>query len=443
MDNIFKAYDVRGVYPNELNEEIMEKIGGAFVKFLGASSILVGCDMRISTPQLVEAFKRGALKGGAQVTDLGQISTDCLYFASGKYNLAGAMITASHNPKEWNGVKFCRAGAEPIGADSGLREIESLVIKQSILSEFRDHCQSFIDKTKLRSLKVVIDAGNGMAGKMVPAVFQGLPIQVVPLFFELDGNFPNHQPSPIEKKNNLALIERVKVERADLGLAFDGDADRVFFVDEHGEMVDSSFITAMIAKKMLEKFPREKIIYSVTVSNAVPELVAKMGGSAILTKVGHSFIKQVMKETNAIFGGEHSGHYYFRDNFRADSGIIAALIVLEMLSEASAQDGRNGKPFSELVGEFQTYHKIEETNFQVADVKVVLENFKKQFGANLAQDFDGMSFEFKDAFGKIEWWFNVRASNTEPVLRLNLEAKTRELMAEKFGEIASIIKYPR
>ncbi|MBI5254849.1 hypothetical protein HY932_03680 [Candidatus Falkowbacteria bacterium] len=311
---------------------------------------------------------------------------------------------------------------------------------ENILNEFQQHCQNFIDKSKLKPLKVVIDAGNGMAGKMVPAVFHGLPIQIAPLFFELDGNFPNHQPSPIEKKNNLALIERVKVEAADLGLAFDGDADRVFFIDERGEMVDSSFITAMIAKKMLEKFPREKIIYSVTVSKAVPELVKSLRGEAIMTKVGHSFIKQVMKETGAVFGGEHSGHYYFRDNFRADSGIIAALIVLQMLSEASAQDGRSGKQFSTLVQEFQMYHKIEETNFKVADINVVLEKLKQRFGANLVQEFDGMSFEFKDAAGRLEWWFNVRPSNTEPVLRLNLEARTMELMEEKLNEIAAILR---
>jgi phosphomannomutase len=442
LSDIFKAYDVRGIYPADLNEERMEQIGRAFVDLVRSPEILIGCDMRISTPQLKYAFLRGAMKQGARVIDLGQISTDCLYFASGKYNLPGAMITASHNPKEWNGVKFCRAGAEPIGQDTGLAQMQEFVVagmlndtvaegsiaqKDGILEEFREHCHNFVDKTKMRPLRVVVDAGNGMAGKIVPAVFAGLPTQIIPLFFELDGNFPNHQPSPIEKKNNLQLIEKVREVKADLGLAFDGDADRVFFIDETGKMLDSSFVTAMIAKKILEKNPNGAVVYSVTVSKAVPEFVEKMGGKAILTKVGHSFIKQVMKESSAVFGGEHSGHYYFQENFRADSGIIAALIVLEMLSES-------GGKMSELIREFQTYHKIEETNLKVENAAAMLEKLHARFGANLTQKFDGATFDFGD------WWFNVRPSNTEPVLRLNLEAKTRKVMEEKVGEILQLIR---
>jgi phosphomannomutase len=432
MFDIFKAYDVRGVYPSELNEKMMERIGEAFVVLVRAPRILLGADMRLSSPVLAEAFKRGAEKRGVMVVDLGQISTDCLYFASGKLGLPGAMITASHNPKEWNGVKFCRAGAEPVGQDTGLLEMEGWILRKNIVSDFREHCQNFIDKTRLRPLKVVVDAGNGMAGKMVPAVFEGLPFQIVPMFFELDGNFPNHQPSPIERKNNLSLMNKVRETGADIGLAFDGDADRVFFVDERGEMVDSSFVTALIAKKILERWRGGKIVYSVTVSKAVPDVVARAGGESVMTKVGHSFIKQVMKETGAVFGGEHSGHYYFLENFRADSGMIAALVVLQMLSEA-------GRPFSTLISEFQNYHRIEETNFKVADAPFVLEKLRQRFGGNLTQDFDGMSFEFKDAEGKIEWWFNVRASNTESVLRLNLEARTKELLEDKRNEISRII----
>jgi phosphomannomutase len=441
--SIFKAYDFRGKYPEQMNEEIMERIGRAFVEFLQAKEILVGWDMRVSTPALSKAFMAGANKQGAKIIALGQISTDALYFASGRYGLAGAMITASHNPKEWNGVKFCRAGAEPIGEDSGLNEMKQLVLnqkfkdapggsiqaKERILEEFREHCWRFVDVKKIKPLKIVVDAGNGMAGKLVPAIFNGLPCEIVPLYFDLDGNFPNHPASPIEKVNNADLMAKVKEVNADLGLAFDGDADRVFFIDENSEMLDSSFITALIAKKMLEKNSGEKIIYTVTVSRAVPETVEKNGGVALMTRVGHSFIKKLMKEENAIFGGEHSGHYYFRDNFRADSGIIAALIVIEMLSEARVK-------MSELIKEFQTYYRIEETNSTVSDKDAVVDKLKEKYSGHLMQEFDGVSFDFSD------WWFNVRPSNTEPVLRLNLEAKTKEVMEEKAKEVLDVIHNP-
>lgn len=419
----------------------MERIGRAFVEFLNAQEILVGWDARISTPALSAAFINGAVKQGAKVITLGQISTDTLYFSAGKYNLAGAMITASHNPKEWNGVKFCRAGAEPIGGDSGLNEIKQIVLqgefsaasigsvekKDGILDEFREHCWRFVDVTKFKPLKIVVDAGNGMAGKLAPAIFDGLPCEIVPLYFELDGNFPHHQPSSIEKSNNLDLMAKVKEVKADLGLAFDGDADRVFFIDETGEMLDSSFVTALIAKKMLENNPGGKVIYTVTVSKAVPETVKKMGGEALLCRVGHSFIKGLMKTSDAVFSGEHSGHYYFRDNYRADSGIIAALIVMEMLSAS-------GRKMSELIKEFQTYYKIEETNSTVANKDAVIARLKEKYQGHLTQEFDGATFEFDD------WWFNVRPSNTEPVLRLNLEAKTKELMDEKTEEVLASIR---
>jgi len=398
--------------------------------------------MRLSAPQMSDAFIDGARKAGADVLALGQISTDTLYFASGKYNLPGVMITASHNPKEYTGIKFCRAMAEPVGEDSGLLEIKesalndnfenaenfgSVELKENILEEFSAHCRGFIDSKKIKKLKIVIDAGNGMAGKLAPVIFDGLPVEIVPMYFELDGNFPNHSPNPIEKQNVLALSEKVLAEKADLGLAFDGDADRVFFCDETGKMLDSSFITAMIAKNLLEKNSGGKIIYTVVVSHAVPEIVHQNGGEAILTKVGHSFIKKVMKESGAIFGGEHSGHYYFKENFRADSGVIASLIVLEMLS------GSN-KKLSELLSEFQLYAKSEEINSVVENKEVVFARLKEKYGANITQEFDGITFELEN------WWFNVRPSNTEPLLRLNLEAKTKELMEEKITEVLQIIR---
>lgn len=439
--SIFKAYDIRGIYPDQLNAEIMEKIGQAFVVFLNKKKILVGSDMRISSPTLVEAFIRGARKQGADVVSLGLISTDCLYFAAGKYGLPGAIITASHNPKDYNGVKFCRPGAEPIGLETGLAEIKELVLldelepakekgglaqNERILDEFREHCYKFIDKNKIKPLKIVVDAGNGMAGRIIPAVFRDLPCEIVPMYFELDGNFPNHQPSPIEKENNRDLMAEVKSEKADLGLAFDGDADRVFFVDNNGEMIDSSFIAAMIAQKLLEKKSKAKIIYTVTVSHAVPEIIAKYGGEAIMTRVGHSFIKQVMKETGAVFASEHSGHYYFIDNYRADSGVIAALIVIEILSDS-------GKTSSKLIEEFALYERIEETNFKVEDKAAVMAKLREKYGAKIIQEFDGISFDLGD------WWFNVRGSNTEPLLRLNLEAKNKKLLAEKTAEISKIV----
>lgn len=420
----------------------MERIGRAFVEFIAEKKIIVGSDTRLSSPALTEAFVSGATKAGADVMFLGKVSTDCLYFASGKYDLAGAMITASHNPKEFNGVKFCRKGAEPIGLDTGLSEIKEMVLKNefkatdklgeveeknNILDEFRIHCQNFIQKEKLKPLKIVVDAGNGMAGKIVPAVFEGLACQIIPMFFELNGDFPNHHPSPIEKENNRFLITKVREEKADLGLAFDGDADRVFFVDERGEMVDSSFITAMIAKKLLANNFGAKIIYTVTSSRAVPEIVADAGGESIMTRVGHVFIKQKMKESKAIFAGEHSGHYYFIDNYRADSGVIAALIVIQMLSES-------GKKMSELMKEFELYHRIDETNSTVDDKEKAFERLKNKYAKNLAHEIDGLTFDFGD------WWFNVRPSNTEPLLRLNLEAKTKELMDEKSKEVLELIR---
>ena len=440
-EQIFKAYDFRGIYPTEIDNDVMERIGRAFAVFAKSSKILVGYDMRLSVPETSIAFIKGVTSMGVDVVDLGKISTDTIYFASGHYDLPGAMITASHNPKEYTGIKFCRPGAEPIGKETGLENMKELVLKndwvevkdigkieknENILQEFSIHCHKFIDKEKIKPLKIVIDAGNGMAGKIVPVVFKDLPCEITPLYFELDGSFPNHQPSPIELENNLDLIAKVKEIDADLGIAFDGDADRAFFIDEKGEMVDSSLVVAMVAKKMLEKNSGATIIYNVVVSKIVPELAEKMGGKAFMSKVGHSYIKQDMKETGAVFAGEHSGHYYFKDNYRADSGIITALVVLQMLSES------NGK-MSELLEEFKVYSKIEETNFKVEDKDLVINKLKEKFRDKITQDFDGVTFDFGD------WWFNVRPSNTEPVLRLNLEANTEKMMKEKLEEVKEII----
>ena len=440
--SIFKAYDFRGIYPTQLNEEIMERIGRAFVEFLDAKEVLVGWDMRLSSEALKNAFTIGATKQGAKVIQLGMVTTDALYFASGKYNLPGVMITASHNPKDYNGVKFCRAMAAPVSQDTGLLDIKEKVLRNEFvdapvagsveervntLEAFSEHCFKFVDKDKIKPLKIAIDTGNGMAGKLLPIVLKSLPCKIEPLYFELDGNFPNHQPSPIEKANNLDLIAKIKELKFDLGLAFDGDGDRVFFFDENGEMLDSSFITAMIAKKLLEKNPGGKVIYTVVVSHAVPDLVRSLGGEALLSRVGHSYIKDLMKTSDAIFAGEHSGHYYFRDNFRADSGVIAALIVMEMLSESE-------KKMSELIREFQTYYKIEETNSKVENAAEIINKIKEKFRANITQEFDGVTFDFGD------WWFNVRSSNTEPLLRLNLEAKDKKVMAKKTVEILRMIR---
>jgi len=440
-ESIFKAYDFRGIYPTEIDADVMERIGRAFAIFASSPKILVGYDMRISAPETSVAFIKGIMSMGVNVVDLGQISTDTIYFASGHYNLPGAVITASHNPKEYTGVKFCKPGAEPIGKESGLEDIKEMVLKneweevgnmgeveknKNILEEFALHCHKFIDREKIKPLNIVIDAGNGMGGKIVPAVFDSLPFKITPLYFELDGNFPNHSPNPIELENNLDLIAKVKEIGADLGIAFDGDADRAFFVDENGNMIDSSLVVAMVAKKMLEKNPGATIIHNVVVSKIVPELVEKMGGKSFMSKVGHSYIKQDMKETGAVFAGEHSGHYYFKDNFRADSGIITALVVLQML-------GESGKKMSELLEEFRVYSKIEETNFKVEDKDVILNKMKEKFRDKITQDFDGVTFDFGD------WWFNVRPSNTEPVLRLNLEANTEEMMKEKLDEISKLI----
>ena len=446
LDTIFKAYDVRGVYPDELDEALAYRIGAAFVRFTGSDRVVLGRDMRLSSPALAAAFAAGARAAGAGVVDVGEVSTDALYFASGKLDLPGAMFTASHNPGRYNGIKLCRAKAAPIGEESGLLEIKELaradeqpasggpadagtIEHVDVLGEYARHCRSMIDATKLKPLKVAIDAGNGMAGKTVPLVFDELNMDVVPLFFELDGAFPNHPANPIEAEN-LVDLQRAVVENAcDLGIAFDGDADRMFLVDEHTELVSGSLTTALVTDRLLEKHPGETIIYNLICSWTVPEVIREKGGVPVRSRVGHSFIKEVMADTGAIFGGEHSGHYYFRDNFRADSGMIAALIVLEAMSEA-------GRPLSELLLPFRRYSDSGEINSEVHDQQASIEKLAATFSDGRQDRLDGLTVEFDD------WWFNCRPSNTEPLLRLNLEARTEQLKDERVREVLRVIRGP-
>jgi len=438
---IFKAYDIRGIYPGQLDEEVARRIGRAFVAFLGEDRLVVGRDMRLSSPALSQAFMEGATEQGADVVDIGLCSTDMIYFASGVLDLPGAMFTASHNPKEYNGLKLCRRRAAPISENTGIAEIRDLVIggtfpppnrkgraeNRDMLPQYVDHVLGFIDPGVVRPLKVVVDAGNGMAGMLIPAIFQRLPVQLVPYCFELDGSFPHHQPSPIEPQNIRLLQDWVLENRADLGMAFDGDADRVFLVDDRGEPVSASVTTALVARRILQTHPGEKIIYNCVNSRIVPETIREYGGIPIRERVGHSFIKQTMAETGAVFAGEHSGHYYFRDNFRADSGLIAALIVLETVS-------LEGKPLSEVVKPFLRYHNSGEINSRVEDIPAKLEQIAAAYPDARIDRLDGLNVEYDD------WWFNVRPSNTEPLLRLNLEAKTPELLRTKTEEVLALIR---
>lgn len=442
LEGIFKAYDIRGIYPSELDEEIAYRIGAAFARFVGAEQIAVGRDMRISSPLLADAFSKGACDTGRNVMNLGEVSTDALYFASGRLNVPGAMFTASHNPAEYNGIKLCREQAVPVGSDTGMAEIRALaeadeeiihegspgtIESRDILEDYARHCRTFIDPSDLKPRKIAIDAGNGMAGKTVPIVFSELPFEVVPLFFELDGTFPNHPANPIVPENLVDLQKAIIEEGCVAGLAFDGDADRVFLVDEKAEPVTGSLTTALVAERLLKKNPGETILYNLICSRVVPEVIKENGGVPVRTRVGHSFIKKIMADTGAIFGGEHSGHYYFRDNFRADSGMIAALIVLEAMSETS-------KPLSELLKPFQRYFDSGEINSVVKDQQAVLKKLAAKYSDGEQDWTDGLTVDYPN------WWFNCRASNTEPLLRLNLEASTEDLMREKLDEVLALIR---
>ena len=439
---IFKAYDVRGVYPQELNPEIAYKIGRALVVYLKAKQVVVGRDMRISSPALASAIIDGILDQGADVCDIGLVSTDSLYFAVGKSGYdAGVMVTASHNPPEYNGFKLCRQEARPLSMDQGIGEIRDLVLRdqfpdppspgtvhsKEILNDFADHVLSMIDTKSVRPLKVVVDAGNGMAGKVVPAVFGRLPLQVVPLYFELDGRFPNHLANPLEPENVVDLRHAVLEHKADLGIAFDGDADRMFILDENGQFVGGDMITALVSKSLLRKHPGASIVYNLICSRAVPETIEREGGKPIRSRVGHSFIKAKMREHDAIFGGEHSGHFYFRDNWYADSGIIAALTVIELLSQ-------EGVTMSEALKPLDTYFRSGEINSEVADQQTVLRRLESRFSDGELDYLDGLTVSYPD------WWFNVRPSNTQPLLRLNVEANDPALLEEKTQAVLSVIR---
>jgi phosphomannomutase len=443
IEKIVKAYDIRGIVPDELNEEIAHEFGMAFGTFIDQDTIVVGRDMRVSSEPLATAFIDGVNSVGVNVIDIGLASTDMLYFGSGHFNIPGAMFTASHNPAQYNGIKLCLAGAKPVGQDTGLANIKDLVLseklrpsihkgshdKTDLLKEFALHVQSFIDVNKLRPLKVVADTANGMGGLIVPAVFKDLPFELEILFQELDGSFPNHPADPIQPENLKHLIKRVIQTGADVGLAFDGDADRVFLVDDQGNFLDGSTTTAIVAHAMLSKYPNSKILYNAICSKAVKEIIAENGGIGIVTRVGHSFIKQKMAETNAVFAGEHSGHYYFLKNYRADSGIIAALVVLELLSVSD-------KKLSELRKPYQRYVSSGEINKEVDDPKAIVNEIEEIVNRwDVCIDkIDGLTVDLGN------WWFNVRPSNTEPLLRINIEAESGVLLEQARRKVDELIE---
>ncbi|WP_329251487.1 phosphomannomutase/phosphoglucomutase [Actinoallomurus sp. NBC_01490] len=444
LTKIFKAYDIRGVVPDELNEEIAEAVGAAFVRVTGATAIVTAHDMRTSSGPLSAAFARGATSQGADVIEAGLGSTDMLYYASGSLDVPGAMFTASHNPARYNGIKLCRTGAKPVGRDTGLTEIRELIDKgvpahdgpagtisqRDLLSGYAEHVKTLVDLSGIRRLKVVVDAGNGMGGHTVPAVFEGLPIDLVPLYFELDGTFPNHEANPIEPENIRDLQAAVREHGADVGLAFDGDADRCFVVDERGEPVAPSTITALVAVRELGKHGPGRIVHNLITSRAVPEIVREHGGEPVRTRVGHSFIKQTMAERDAMFGGEHSGHYYFRDFWFADSGMLAAMHVLAAL-------GGQDRPLSELLGEFTRYAASGEINSKVDDQEATAAQVRAAFEGRpgvTVDELDGLTVSHDD------WWFNLRPSNTEPLLRLNAEAADEETMAAVRDEVLEIVR---
>jgi phosphomannomutase len=442
LDVIFKAYDIRGTFPEQLDSRIAGAIGSAFARFAAAPRILIARDMRESGIELSAAFADGVRREGVDVVHLGLASTDLLYFAAGRLDAPGAMLTASHNPAAYNGIKLCLSRARPVGVESGLTEIKATTAELletgdtrpirgaeselDLLDDFVAHVHSFVDTASLRRLKVVADTANGMGGLIVPRVFEKLPVDLEVLFPELDGTFPNHPADPIQPANQNDLRARVIATGADLGLAFDGDADRVFLVDEQGRGLSGSTTTALLAARVLAKEPGAKIIHNLICSKAVPEVVREHGGEPVRTRVGHSYIKEVMADTGAAFGGEHSAHYYFRDNYRADSGIIATMFVLEAMSLSN-------QPLSELRRPYERYADSGEINTEVTDPQATIERVARHFAGAKQDRLDGLTVEFDD------WWFNLRPSNTEPLLRLNLEAATRDDCDVHVAEVLALV----
>ncbi len=446
--DIFKAYDIRGLVDTEITPELSFVTGVAFALFLQQvrepATVVIGEDMRPSSPILADAFSDGITTQGLDVIRIGLASTDLLYFASGKLALPGAMFTASHNPAAYNGIKLCRSGARPIGRESGLLVIENFVRQgapigfrsvgversQEMLNEYVDYLLTLVDLSKSRRLKIVVDAGNGMAGHTAPAIFSRLNVELIPLYFDLDGTFPNHEANPIDAKNLVDLQESVKRNKADLGLAFDGDADRCFLIDENGVAINPSDITSLIAKRELAKHPGSSIIYNLISSRAVAEVIKENGGVALRSRVGHSYIKKMMAESGAIFGGEHSGHFYFSEFWRADSGALAALHVIAALGESE-------KTISQILQPFQRYASSGEINLKVSDVNAAMELVENKYSP-----VEGISVDRLDGvtIGSELWWFNLRSSNTEPTLRLNVEAKSGLLMEQVRDEVLSLIR---
>jgi len=447
LDTLFKAYDIRGLVPEQLDAELVRRIGRAFAGFVAVPRILVGRDMRTSGVELAQAFADGVRATGTDVVDLGLMSTDEMYFASGLLDAPGAMFTASHNPAQYNGIKMCLAGARPVGEETGLLEIKAAVASGvlpadaavpgtmttgDVLDDFATHVRSFVDCGALRPLRVVADTANGMGGLVAPRLFSQLPFHLEVLFGELDGSFPNHPADPIQSANLRHLQAKVLSEGADVGLAFDGDADRCFLVDDKAQPLSGSTTTALVAAAMLDKYPGSTVLYNLICSKSVPEIIAERGGTAVRTRVGHSFIKSVMAETGAVFGGEHSGHYYFRDNYRADSGSIAALVVLEVLSKADQPLSVLRQPFERYVGSGEINTAVPDTGEVIARISAA---FDPEIQSGVTQEWvDGLTVDLGD------WWFNLRPSNTEPLLRLNLEAATPASCDARTAEVLALIK---
>jgi phosphomannomutase len=439
---IFKEYDVRGTYPDQLNDDGAYAVARAFVAQLAVTQVAVGRDMRLSSPSIAAAVIRGVVDQGAEAVDLGMTSSDELYFAVGHYGYqSGVMITASHNPGNYNGLKFCLKDAVPVSSQTGLNQVRDMVIGNTIpdgrtkgkvtkvdpFAGYIERMHTFVQKGDLKPLRVVVDAGNGMAGMIIPAVFKGLPVEIIPLYFELDGHFPHHPASPIEPQNMVDLQRAVLEHEADLGAAFDGDADRMFLVDEKGNLMDGSIVVLLVARSLLRKNPGATILYNLICSRSVPELIEREGGRAVRTRVGHSFIKAQMRAENAIFGGEHSGHFYYRDFYFADSGVISLLVCLEILSVEN-------KALSEVAAALDRRCRSGELNSHVKDIPAKLAELQQRYVDGAIDHLDGITVQYE------QWWFNVRASNTEPLLRLNVEANSCSLMEQKRDELLGVIR---